>query len=241
MLTGVSPRRLPAPTATDTTPQPLWKKPSFPFVALIALTTLPFDLAAARQSSTPPRHAKPTPAGTARPAPTQDIAAVKQQAAVAAAAAGQGNSSAASSAAAAGTGAGPAVDSWDAAGGDVSNEDAEQQAKAMVIALLTHPKVLRFWDGSAAVQQFLHPHVCASMSECWVPLCTHALQDTEAALMRAAAAGKGGGDGGAEGAGLSVSPEYIDALVQAAREPTMGEKKGIGSGCGCVVLILRSC
>lgn len=153
MLTGVSPRRQPAPTATDTT---LWKKPSFPFVALIALTTLPFDLAAARQSGAPPRHAKPTTAGTARPTPTQDIAA----------AAGQGNSSAASSAvaAAAGAGAGSAVDSWDAAGGDVSDEDAEQQAKAMVIKLLTHPKVgqLRFWDSPVAVQQ-LHP-VRASMS-----------------------------------------------------------------------------
>lgn len=43
--------------------------------------------------------------------------------------------------------------------------------------------------------------------------------------MWAAAAGEGGGDGGAaEGTRLSVSPEYIDALVQAAREPTMGEE-----------------
>lgn len=50
--------------------------------------------------------------------------------------------------------------------------------------------------------------------------------------MRAAAAGEGGGDGGAEGAGLSVSPEYIDALVEAAREPTMGERT---STCGGAV------
>lgn len=159
VLTSV---RQPAPaTATDTTPQPLWKKPSFPFVALIALTTLPFDLAATRQSGAPPRRAKPTTAGTAKSGPAPDIAAVRQQAAVAAAAAGQGHSSAASSAA----GAGPAVDSWDAAGGDVSDEDAEQQAKAMVIELLTNPKVrqLRGTVQQLLVQHFVHP-VRASMS-----------------------------------------------------------------------------
>jgi hypothetical protein len=33
------------------------------------------------------------------------------------------------------------VDSWDAADSDVSDVDAEQKAKAMVIQLLTHPKV----------------------------------------------------------------------------------------------------
>jgi hypothetical protein len=53
-----------------------------------------------------------------------------------------------------------------------------------------------------------------------VCLCTP-VQDTEAALMRAAASQDGGG--GAGGRGLSVSPDYIDALVNAAREPSVGE------------------
>jgi hypothetical protein len=47
------------------------------------------------------------------------------------------------------------------------------------------------------------------------PVC---VQDTEEALMRAAASG---GDGSA-GHPLSVSPDYIDALVEAVRDPGIG-------------------
>lgn len=61
------------------------------------------------------------------------------------------------------------------------------------------------------------------------------LQDTEEALMRAAESGPGGADGSA-GRPLSVSPDYIDALVQAVREPTVGKLTGRG---GVVVLSSR--
>lgn len=47
------------------------------------------------------------------------------------------------------------------------------------------------------------------------------VQDIEDALMRAAAQGPGGGDGSAGGP-LSVSPDYIDALVEAVKDPGVG-------------------
>jgi hypothetical protein len=58
-------------------------------------------------------------------------------------------------------------------------------------------------------------------ASCPAPCCFVLVQDTEAALLRAAASQDGGGSSG--GRGLSVSPDYIDALVQAAREPSVGE------------------
>lgn len=200
----------------DMDPQPLWKKPSFPFVVAIALATLPYDLASqhihprhskARSSATstssgtsePRRHAKAaghSPAvSTPAPAP-RDITAVKREAAAAAAAAGQGSqhqrphSSSTSQTrkpstshhsepwplAAVGSGgmgvpAHP-VDSWDSGDAGVSgfsDDEAEQQAKAMVIELLTHPKVLilSLWSTAHNAQpQRRCPHVCAYDHPC---------------------------------------------------------------------------